>query len=209
MRNNPEYSSSIWQSSNFKIKYDKNGDRILYSSDIKLVVKSTKDSLGRIEILKSAEGKDYKDAKERAKNILYTTQVNNNELFLDAYFTSDDKYKYRDQEVKVTLFLPEGTTLFAAENTATFHRGNYMGNILNRGDAEKFLKISEDAATCEGCPEETWNDKTEDEWNEDDDFNARINAGDEEVNIQINSRGLKIYKEEGKGKKRDTIKDKN
>ena len=209
MRNNPEYSSSIYRRGNFKIKYNENGDRILYSSDIKLVVKSTKDSLGRIEILKSAEGKDYKDAKERAKNILYTTEVNNNELFLDAYFTSDDKYKYRDQEVKVTLFLPEGTILFAAENTATFYRGNYMGNILNSNDAEKFLKISEDAATCEDCPEKTWDDETEEEWNEDDDFNARINAGDEEVNIQINSRGLKIYKEEEKGKKRDTIKDKN
>lgn len=208
MRNNPEYSSSIYRSGNFKIKYDKNGDRIIYGTDINLIVKSTKDSLARIEIVKSAEGKDYKEAKERAKNILYTTEINNNELFLDSYFTSNAKYKYRDQEVKVSLFLPEGTTLFAAENTGTFQRGNYMGNILNRGDTEKFLNISEDSAICEDCPEETWDEETEDEWDEEDDFNANINSGDENVSIKINRNGITVDKK-SKTEKVDTLNNKN
>ncbi|WP_289024576.1 PspC domain-containing protein [uncultured Salegentibacter sp.] len=194
MRNNPEYSSSIWKSDNFKIKFNENGDRILYSSDINLIVKSTKDSVARIEIIKSAEGKDHKDAKDRAKNIIYNLEVNSYELFLDSFFTSDDKYKYRDQEVKLTLFLPEGVTLFSAENTATFYRHNYMGNIINGNDTEKYLKITEDEAICEDCPIEEWDMESDDEWDEEGDFNARINSGEEEVNIQLNTSGVKIYK---------------
>jgi phage shock protein PspC (stress-responsive transcriptional regulator) len=195
MQANQNYSSSIYRSTDFKIKYDDNDEKVMYSSDVRLIVKPTKDSLAKLEVVKSAEGKDYKEAKERAQNIDYNTSFSGNELLLNSYFTSATKYKYRDQKVKVTLYLPEGTTLFADENTNTFHRNtDSWGDILNYGDEEKFLKITEDAAICEDCPIEEWETESEDEWNEEGDFNARINSGDEEVNIQINSRGVTVDK---------------
>jgi len=195
MQGNPNFSSSIYRSTDFKIKYDENDEKVLYSSDIRLIVKSTKDSLAKIEIVKSAEGKDYKEAKERAQNIDYSTNFSGNELLLNSYFTSPTKFKYRDQEVKVTLYLPEGTSLFADNNTGTFHRNtDYWGDILISGDEEKFLKISENSAECEDCPVEDWETENEDEWNEDGDFNARINSGKEEVNIKINSSGVTVDK---------------
>ncbi len=195
MQANQNYSSSIYRSTEFKIKYDDNDEKVMYSSDVRLIVKPTKDSLAKLEIVKSAEGKDYKEAKERAQNIDYNTSFSENELLLNSYFTSATKYKYRDQKVKITLYLPEGTTLFAEENTNTFHRNtDSWGDILNYGDEEKFLKITEDAAICEDCPIEEWETESEDEWNEEGDFNARINSGDEEVNIQINSRGVTVDK---------------
>ena len=103
MRNNPQYSSSVYRSGDFKIKYDEADNKILYGSDIQLVVKSTRDSVGRLEISKTAEGSDYKDARQRAGNISYKTSFSGNKLLLDGYFTSPTLYKYRDQEVKVTL----------------------------------------------------------------------------------------------------------
>ncbi|MBZ9731268.1 PspC domain-containing protein [Salegentibacter sp. JZCK2] len=202
MQSNQNYSSNIYRSTDFKIKYDDNDEKVMYSSDVRLIVKPTKDSLAKLEVVKSAEGKDYKEAKERAQNIDYNTSFSGNELLLNSFFTSATKYKYRDQKVKVTLFLPEGTILFADENTNTFHRNtDRWGDILNYGDEEKFLTITEDAAICEDCPAEEWDTQSEDEWNEDDDFNARINSGDEEVNIQINRRGVTIDKKSvGNGK---------
>jgi phage shock protein PspC (stress-responsive transcriptional regulator) len=202
MQGNSNYSSSIYRSTDFKIKYDDNDDKVLYSSDVRLIVKSTKDSLAKLEVVKSAEGKDYKEAKERAQHIAYNTSFSRNELLLNSFFTSATKFKYRDQKVKVTLYLPEGTSLFADDNTNTFHRNtDYWEDILNYGDEEKFLKITEDAAVCEDCPVEEWETENEDKWNEDGDFNARINSGDEEVNIQINSRGVTVDKKpvENKG----------
>ena len=195
MQSDSNYSSSIYRSTDFKIKYNDNDEKVLYSSDVRLIVKASKDSLAKLEVVKSAEGKDYKEAKERAQNIDYNTSFSGNELLLNSFFTSPAKFKYRDQEVKVTLYLPEGTTLFADNNTSTFHRNtDYWGDILISGDEEKFLKITENEAICEDCPVEDWESDIEDEWNEEGDFNARINSGEEEVNIQINSRGVTVDK---------------
>ncbi|SKB81896.1 phage shock protein C (PspC) family protein [Salegentibacter holothuriorum] len=195
MQGNSNYSSSIYRSSEFKIKYDENDKKVLYSSDVRLIVKATKDSLAKVEVIKSAEGKDYKEAKDRAGNITYNTNFSGGELLLDGFFTSPAQYKFRDQEVKVTLYLPEGTTFFADNNTSSFHRNtDYWGDILISGDEEKYLKITEDEAICEDCPIEEWGNENEDEWDEDGDFNARINSGEEEVNIQINSRGVTVDK---------------
>ncbi|MBI6117003.1 PspC domain-containing protein [Salegentibacter maritimus] len=195
MQGNSNYSSSIYRSSEFKIKYDENDEKVLYSSDVRLIVKATKDSLAKLEVIKSAEGKDYKEAKDRAENITYNTSFSGGELLLDGFFTSPAQYKFRDQEVKVTLYLPEGTTLFADNNTGSFHRNtDYWGDILISGDEEKYLKITEDEAICEDCPIEEWDMESEDEWDEEGDFNARINSGEEEVNIQLNTSGVKIYK---------------
>ena len=195
MQGNSNYSSSIYRSSEFKIKYDENDEKVLYSSDVRLIVKATKDSLAKLEVIKSAEGKDYKEAKDRAENITYNTSFSGGELLLDGFFTSPAQYKFRDQEVKVTLYLPEGTTLFADNNTGSFHRNtDYWGDILISGDEEKYLKITEDEAICEDCPIEEWDMESDDEWDEEGDFNARINSGKEEVNIQINSSGVSIDK---------------
>ena len=195
MQGDSNYSSSIYRSTDFKIKYNDNDEKVLYSSDVRLIVKASKDSLAKLEVVKSAEGKDYKEAKERAQNIDYNTSFSGNELLLNSFFTSPAEFKYRDQEVKVTLYLPEGTTLFADNNTSTFHRNtDYWGDILISGDEEKFLKITENEAICEDCPVEEWESDNEDEWNEEGDFNARINSGEEEVNIQINSRGVTVDK---------------
>ncbi|QYA26874.1 PspC domain-containing protein [Gramella sp. MT6] len=198
MRNNSEYTGRTWRSSDFRLAYD-NNDKILVGNDISLIVRSTKDSLGKMEILKSAEGKNYQDAKDRAANINYSTSLLGNELFLDSYFTSDASYGYRDQEVEITLYLPEGIVLYADDNTSSFHRNDsFSGGILNSGEEGHFLKIMEDETICEDCPVDTW-DSEDDTWEEDsedwdssDDFNARIDVNGEEMNIRVNDEGVEV-----------------
>ncbi len=199
MRSNPEYSDDIYRNSNFRIKYDENNNRILYCRDIRLIVKSTKDSVGSIRIVKSAEGKNFRDAKERAENINYSTSLLGNELLLDGYLTSDSKFGYRDQEVQVTVFLPEGTTLYADDNTYSFHSNQeYYGDILNNGQEEYFLKIMDGETICENCPADTWDndsdswEEDEEDWDTSDDFNGRVNVNGEELNIRVNDEGVEI-----------------
>lgn len=199
MRNNPEYTGKTWRSSDFRIAYD-NGNKVLVGNDIRLIVKSTKDSLGKIEVVKSAEGKDFQDARTRAENISYSTSLIGNELLLDSYFISDSSYGYRDQEVQVTLFLPEGTVLWADENTSSFHsNADYYGDILISGEEGHFLKIMENETSCEDCPVDTWEDSENDSWDEgsedwdsSDDFNARVNVNGEEIDIKVNDEGLEV-----------------
>ncbi|MFD1095635.1 PspC domain-containing protein [Salegentibacter chungangensis] len=189
MRNNPLYSSSVYHTNDFKIKYDENDNKVLYGNDIDLIVKSTKDSVAKIVVSKTAEGKDYKEARERAENINFGMAMEGNRLFLDGYYTSPASFKYRDQEVEVTLYLPEGSTLFTDRNTSSFHRYlGYHGNIFRDGQEEKFLKIIEDGTSCPDCPVE----EDEDEWETEEEFNARFESDGEEYNIRINEEGVKV-----------------
>ncbi|PTX43387.1 phage shock protein C (PspC) family protein [Christiangramia gaetbulicola] len=198
MRNDDKYTGKTWRSSDFRLAYD-NNKKIIVGNDIRLIVKSTKDSLGKIEIIKMAEGKNYEDAKERADKINYSTSLMGNQLLLNSFYTSDSGYGYRDQEVQVTLYLPEGMTLYADDNVSSFHR-NYesYGDILNSGEEGHFLKIMEDETLCEDCPVETWDDDNEDwgdedrDWDSTDEFNARINVNGEEMDIRVNDEGVEV-----------------
>ncbi|WP_026934682.1 PspC domain-containing protein [Christiangramia echinicola] len=203
MRHNNEYTGKTWRSSNFRLAYEDN-NKIIVGNDIRLIVKSTKDSLGKMEILKFAEGKNYTDAKDRASNIEYSTSLIGNELLLDSYFTTDSSYGYRDQEVQITLYLPEGTTLYADDNTSSFHK-NYgsSGDILNSGEEGHFLKVMNNETLCEDCPVETW-DSEDDTWEEDgedwdtsDDFNARIKVDGDEVDVRVNDEGIEMSDQDG------------
>ena len=203
MRHNNEYTGKTWRSSDFRLAYDDN-KKIIVGNDIRLIVKSTKDSLGKMEILKSAEGKNYTDAKDRASNIEYSTSLIGNELLLDSYYTTDSSYGYRDQEVQITLYIPEGTTLYADDNISSFNR-NYgsSGNILNSGEEGHFLKVMNNETLCEDCPVETW-DSEDDTWEEDgedwdtsDDFNARIKVDGDEVDIRVNDEGIEMRDQDG------------
>ncbi len=190
MQKNPAFSGGIFRNGSFDIRLDENDNKVLYSNDIRLVVKSTQDSKGILEILRKAEGKNSEDARERADNINYNTRLSNNELLLDAYLTSDMKYKFRDQEVWVTLYLPEGSVLFADKNTNSFHRNSHE-DILKNGQEGKYLQIIENGTFCPDCPIEGFEDKNNRK-NETNDFNARINIDGEEMDIQINEKGIKV-----------------
>lgn len=208
MRNHPDYSSHFYRNDGFKIKYDENNQKVIYSSDVRLSIKSTKDSVARLEIVRSAEGKDFIDARDRARNISYGSSLNGNELQLDAYFTTPAENRFRDQEIEVSLYLPEGMRFFTDSNLSSFYYGS---SILNREDEERYMEVLENTSRCLDCPaeedfmedeetfenEERENKETEegetndpdqeetepesDEWDEDDDFKARQESESSQV----------------------------
>ncbi len=192
MRSNPDYSSNTWRK-DVEIKYDENDNKIMYITDINVVVKSTKDSIGRIEIIKTADGSDYKDAKNRAKNISYNTNLDGNKLYLNSYLTSNLNEYYRDQEVKVTVYVPEGSVLFVNDNVSDYYRySDYEGGILKYDQEEHFVKVIENETICETCPVESM-DSSDDSWNNNDNWEESDSFDDDdEINVRINSNGVQI-----------------
>ncbi|WP_026838929.1 PspC domain-containing protein [Gillisia sp. JM1] len=192
MRSNPDYSSNTWRK-DVEIMYDDNDNKIMYITDINVVVKSTKDSIGKIEIIKTADGSDYKDAKNRAKNISYNTSFAGNKLYLDSYLTSNLNEYYRDQEVKVTVYVPEGSVLFVDDNVSDYYRySDYAGGILKYDQDEHFVKVIENETICETCPVESI-DSNDNSWNNDDNWEESDSFDDDdEINVRINSDGVQI-----------------
>ncbi|HET8753629.1 MAG TPA: PspC domain-containing protein, partial [Salinimicrobium sp.] len=121
MRENTNFSSS-YSTNNMKIQYDKKTKQeMLFSSDVRVIVRPTQDSVARMEIIKSAQGKNHEEARIRAENIIYNTGFSNNSLELDQYLTTNIENKFRDQEVEIRLYLPVGSILYASQNTHSYH----------------------------------------------------------------------------------------
>ncbi|WP_304136587.1 PspC domain-containing protein [Mesonia mobilis] len=153
------YGNTLRRDSDMEIKFDKNLEKILYSRDIRLIVKSTRDTVAKLEITKGAEGKSYQVAKERAAAINYSTNFSNNTLTLDGFFTTPAETMFSDQEIMIVLYLPEGTTLLAEENTASYHLNySYNGDILLQGQEGHFLTIGHKETICKTCPVEEKDD---------------------------------------------------
>ncbi|WP_438963366.1 PspC domain-containing protein [Winogradskyella sp.] len=181
------------RNNNYRLVEDENG-RTIISSNIRLVVRSTKDSLASMVIEKQSRGSSYDIARNRAKNINYSYALNDGKLDLSSYLTTDIENKFSEQEVMVILYVPEGTVIYADDNTYSFHRNSsYYNDILDNGMEEQYLKIIEDGTECLDCEieEEDENlDKTNSDNNqiiteEKPDVSIQINE-EEGVNIEVN-----------------------
>jgi phage shock protein PspC (stress-responsive transcriptional regulator) len=177
---NDAFSKYSGRHSDFRIVYDDNDTKKIYSSDVRLIFRSTTDSIGSISIDKNAQGSNFQDARDRAKDIEYGYTFDNNELLLNSYLLTDYENKFRDQEVEIIVHLPEGTILYADENTYSYHRNrSYHNDILNNGMEEHYLKVIEDDVICLDCPE-------------DKEFEVKININDDDSKFNLNENGLEI-----------------
>ena len=204
MKGNPQMNSTPYKSGSFRFS-NVDGEDLIWSQDIRLIVRPTQDSVGRLEIRKAAEGKSREEAMARAEKINYAATFSGDRLELGGQLTTKPENKYRDQEVQVTVFLPEGTVLYAADNTYSFHRNSdWYDDILQNGDEEQYLLITKDGTECLDCPEEEedpWGD-SEENWDEgsseDKEINARLDFDGEEINVKINKQGVKVNDENEK-----------
>ncbi|QXP59649.1 PspC domain-containing protein [Olleya sp. HaHaR_3_96] len=162
---------------------DDNGNDVVFSQGIRLIVKSTKDSVAKLRVKKSARGINLGKAKNRAKNINYNYTLVNNNLILDNYFTVPKNEISRDQEIELTLYLPEGSVLYAEESTYNYHRNNthYYNDILNNGMEEQHLLVKRAKLECLDCDTE----------NNDENNNNQSNTTPQDASIiVVNEDGL-------------------
>jgi len=167
----------------FETGFTENGDRVIYSQGIRLIVKSTKDSVAKIRTVKSARGNTYDSAKKRAKNIYYNYTLEGDLLKLDNHFLIPDNSKQRDQRVEVTLYLPEGSFLIADKNTYNYHSNDSYrySDILEHGMENRYLEVKNNILICNDCSEKD---------HDDDNFEMDININRDSAKLKINSNGV-------------------
>lgn len=149
-----EYSSYRYHHNNeFNIIENDEG-RSLVSNNVRYIVKSTTDSVASITIEKEATGSDYNRAKKRAENIDYGYRLDGNRLVLDKYLKTDIENKFSEQEVRIIIYLPEGTILYTDKSFSRSWRYSYSRygtNILSDIELGKYYKITKDGAECLDC----------------------------------------------------------
>ena len=146
-----------------------NGKNIISSSDIRIVIKQTSDSLASIKIHSYASGSNYDLARERAQNIDYNYAFDTDELKLDAYFTTEGFNKFSDQHIEIYLYLPVGTVIHT-DNYVSRYRKFYNSphNLLQRDMENHYYKIIPNDTECLDCFEAIQEEETEKEVDLDD-----------------------------------------
>ena len=150
---NSFFEHNMHRNNSFEIKLDSADQKVIYSNNIRLIVRATTDSVAKLYMEKKAGGTSFKDAKQRANAMKYSYMFSNNTLALNGYFTTDLSKKYNNQNIEIILYLPKGSILKASENTYSYHRNSSSYNdILNNGDEEHFLLIKDKQTQCLDCP---------------------------------------------------------
>ena len=181
--------------------YQEDGSRLLHSDAVRFDIKKSNDTLTAIRIRKDADGSSFENARNRASNIDYSYTAENKTLWLDDYLTTGTENKVRDQEVRVTFYVPAGHVIKFDENTRR-HVGRtirYDKDLYRRDIVDYTWLMAEDGELkCQDCPEFT---------EEDEDNNGRIIIDENGVDInikddadsfemKIDEEGLKIKAEE-------------
>lgn len=120
VRGSSEFDLNVSKKSGMSARQDKSGNTVIYSNDIRLNLKPTRDSLAKLIIHKKSKGNSFSNAKDRADAIEYELDIQNENISLNGFFTTETKNNYRDQEVEITLLFPEKTVLFIDPSTHSF-----------------------------------------------------------------------------------------
>jgi len=166
------------------LNFNEEGQEVLVSEDVRISLKKSKDSIARIEIRRNADGSSFQNAKETAEKIDYSYVVEGNSIVFDDFLTTARENKFKDQEVRISLYLPVGTVIdYERSNSrcSTIRANN--DRDMNGCDFEDYIwKLNPKGEwECQDCPER--------EWNDDDDGDNRVIINEDGIDIDIKDNG--------------------
>ena len=174
MRGSERFDIPFGKSSQYVQLINSNTEDVAVYRNVRLIVRSTRDSLAYVQTVKRTKGSSYDVAKEQAEAMMLNYDLSDNELAIDGFFTGERNAQYRHvrPSIEFIIYLPEGTTLIADENTYSYHRNDRQyRDILDNGDEEKFLTVGNGKLVCSTCPEDRDNDD-DNSWQQSDDNDA-------------------------------------
>jgi phage shock protein PspC (stress-responsive transcriptional regulator) len=176
-KHNDYFAKDVDDRNNFMITQDSLNNDIIYSNEVSIRIEKSEEKYAYIQIEKEAKGKSLSEAKKRADAIKYSYKIMGNQLIFDNYLITDLKNKFRDQEIEITLYLPEGTLLKPDDSMQHYDRTDSDYFLWNSDSSNDVYKVESNKIRCLNCPEDE---------NDDDDDN------DNETNVTINEDGVTI-----------------
>ncbi|WP_299627593.1 PspC domain-containing protein [uncultured Tenacibaculum sp.] len=170
--------------------------KMKYSNNVKIDVEKSESNKAYIEIKKESKGRKNRSAAKNAEKIKYKFDLSDNKIVFDAYFLSDFKNIWKREEVYLTLFIPEGTTIFFENSSKRFlYEVENTDDIYDRDMSGHHFKMTSKGLECIDCKsskKETsgWNkdqDDDSDEWTKDSTEDTNNNSNDDELTFLFDS----------------------
>jgi len=134
-----DYAELDFDINDFKVMVA-DGENVMLGAPQLDVVKSGSDNF-TITIKKAARGRSREFAKESAEEIIYNYELKDSTLYFDPYFLLDENAKWRDQDVDITIKVPEGKAVYLGENLIKIIHD--IENVSNTWDADMVEKTWE------------------------------------------------------------------
>ncbi len=191
---------------NMTLTYTNDGDEILLSDDVRFNLKKSKDSLVHIEVRKEANGSSRDEARETAGKIDYMYKIEGNTILLDNFLTTASNSRFKDQEVRVNLYLPIGMLIkYDRANSRCWNMRTDNDRDIDGCDFNKYtwkMGGNDNELICLDCPEEEIDEDDEENKiiiNKDGiDINIKDENG-ESFKMKINEDGVNIEAKENNG----------
>ncbi len=194
MQYNNYYAKSLYERENHKYTHDENNKEIIYSTKVRVHFLKTEENQPFLQVERSATGKSHKEATSRSEKIRYNFDIQGNRITLDNYFTTAFGNKFRDQEVNIYIYLPNGTYVKPDESIQDYDRSDNDFFNLHYDSDEYVYKVEGNKTICTNCPVEDNEDESDSE-DEDTVEKMSIRVNNKEINIDVTDDRLRIEAE--------------
>ena len=201
-RYNENYTNDLEDTDNFRFVQDASKNEVIYSNNIHFEIEKSDEKAPYIQIERRARGKSFNEAKKRAEKIQFGYKLEGNKLVFDNYLLTSVAEKFRDQEVAIFLYLPEGMVFKVDKSAQHYDQSNNDFFNLHYSSDDYLYKVNSLQVKCLNCPEneDEYNDVetgvTEDITGNDTVVTTTVKVNGEVVTInQSAKKGLTINKE--------------
>jgi phage shock protein PspC (stress-responsive transcriptional regulator) len=131
------------------------GKLMMYTNDIRLDVKKSNTEYAYFIIQKESYGRNRIKASKNAEKIKYEYTITDNEIVFDAFFLSDLKNIFKDEEIDITVFIPENATIYFDNSLKNFLSDvKNKENIYDKEMVDHYFKMTNTVLKCTDCVEE-------------------------------------------------------
>ena len=201
-RYNENYTNDLDDTNNFRFVQDASKNEVIFSNNIHFEIEKTDEKAPYIQIERRARGKSFNEAKKRAEKIQFGYRLEGKKLLLDNYLLTAVSEKFRDQEVAIYLYLPEGMLFKVDKSAQHYNQSNNDFFNLHYSSDDYLYKVNETQVKCLNCPdneneyEDVETGVTEDITDNDTVVTTTVKVNGEVVTInQSAKKGLTINKE--------------
>ncbi|WP_088323070.1 PspC domain-containing protein [Polaribacter tangerinus] len=159
------YYQQNFRTSARKYKITVKNTELIYTNNIGVDVKRSTTNQAYFIIQKESNGKSTADANINAKKIAYNFEIYNNEVLLNSYFLTDLSNLFKDEEIAITFFIPEATTVYFDDSIKNFLDDvKNEENIYDTDMGSHYFMMTDKTLKCTDCITDTKDNSISKEW---------------------------------------------
>jgi len=181
----------------FRKVLDANDNTKFYSNNINFYINKTDSTNSYIKVVKKASGRTRLIARENAEQIAYDFEQSGTNLLLDCYFLMDNDNAFRNQDLNITLYVPENQIVYLDETTRFYLRHANTTKHMYTGDMpEHYFRMTDKGLACLDCPPPKDESTNENEEIQKDGVNINVNKDSLKIEIKDNDEKVEIKLDE-------------